>query len=175
MNGNQRKETGVLGLAVWLTSGICVLLVVFVAVQVGLPAMEEADRIAPTQGALPAKPIVTALTTPRLDKPIVTPLPTPHSKKSIVTQAQRESAQSIMDKVTSGLASVEQVEGDALVVRFEAGLLPTINTEQLYQLMGAIANADAALKGRSRHIDFYDLTGKRVGVASPLSGIRLER
>lgn len=90
-----------------------------------------------------------------------------------VTPEQLASAQSIMQNA-KGFADISE-DHDALIVTFNYGVLPTIDREKLHQLVTAIANADAAIKGRSRHIDFYAPTGEEVAVASPLSGIQLTK
>ena len=60
-------------------------------------------------------------------------------------------------------------------MHFNYGVLPGLERERLYQLVSAIANADAVLTGRSRYIYFFDPTGERVGSVSPISGIKLNK
>jgi hypothetical protein len=73
-----------------------------------------------------------------------------------------------------GLASVEEDNGGlALLVRFNYGVLPSLERERLYQLVDTIAGADVVLHGSTRYIHFYDPTGKEVAWASPIKGIKL--
>lgn len=95
------------------------------------------------------------------------------SPRRSYTPAQIAAAHGVMEKVSAGLAKLDD-DGHSLDVRFAYGLLPGMNREQIYQLIEAIANADATLTGESRLILFYDPTGKRVGKASAVSGITVD-
>jgi hypothetical protein len=130
--------------------------------------IQQSERIAvPTKAAPTVSPAVPPPPTPapsRADQQAVTRRSTPE---------QIAAARSMMEKVRSGLATLDD-DGRSLDVRFAYGLLPSMNREQVYQLMEAIANADAVLTGQARLILFYDPTGKRVGKASVLSGITVD-
>jgi hypothetical protein len=88
-----------------------------------------------------------------------------------VTADQVEGARSLLENA-KGLATFDE-DNDTIEVRFNYGVLTSLDRERVHQLVSGIANADAAVKGRPRRIDFYDPTGARIAVASPLSGIRL--
>jgi hypothetical protein len=94
------------------------------------------------------------------------------SERPAYTHEQRESAKQIMDMVKAGMAIVE-VEGPHLVVHFTTSGYPADDASRL-GLIRTIADADAVLRGgSSRNIYFYDPSGRQMGQADPLDGIRL--
>lgn len=78
-----------------------------------------------------------------------------------------------MDMVKSGIAVVE-AEGPHLVVSFLVSGYPADDASRL-GLIRSIADADAVLRnGSLRNIYFYDPSGRQMGQADPVSGIRLK-
>jgi hypothetical protein len=78
-----------------------------------------------------------------------------------------------MDMVQAGMAIVE-VEGPHLVVHFTTWGYPVDDASRLGLIRG-IADADAILRdGSLRNIYFYDPSGRQMGQADPISGIRLK-
>lgn len=71
------------------------------------------------------------------------------------------------------LAKIDD-QGNQVEVRFHYGVLLGVERERVHHLIRSIADADAVLVDRARRIDFYDSTGKRIGVADPSGGIHLE-
>lgn len=99
------------------------------------------------------------------------PEATGEPRKQSHTPEQVASAKAVLDGVRK-LATLED-RGNALDVRFGYGVLPGLERERVHQLITAIADADAVLSGRARRITFYDPTGKNIGAADPLWGIKL--
>lgn len=90
------------------------------------------------------------------------------------TAQQRQAAQHAIDLVRSGMATME-VEGSHLVVNFTSDGYPSDETSRL-GLIRSIADADAVLRdGSLRNIYFYDPSGRQMGQADPLNGIRLKQ
>lgn len=116
--------------------------------------------------------LATAAAPARVEPSRSVPAPAPSAPADSASGARRQSGQSVLSSARD-LATFEEDGPSILVVRFKYGVLAGMPREQLHQLVTAIANADAAVEGRSRSIFFYDPTGKQVGKADTLAGIRL--
>lgn len=100
----------------------------------------------------------------------------PHSGTTAgqsLTTEQIDAARAVLQNVR-GLATITE-DADFVEVRFNLGVVPTLDREKLYRLVNAISDADAAVMRRARHLDFFDATGERIAVASPLTGITLTK
>jgi hypothetical protein len=121
------------------------------------------------------RPAPRTATTTSTRTPVADPAPSRREAARTYTPQQVAAAQNIMDSVVGGLARVTVVDGDWVEVRFDYGVLPGMPRERLHEFVAAFANADAVLAHRARHIEFYDPTGERIAVVSPLSGIQLTK
>lgn len=89
------------------------------------------------------------------------------------TQEQRQAAELVMETVVASGVAIVETDGPHLVVNFLASGYPVGRVARL-SLITQIANADAVLRNGAKKIYFYDPTGRLMGQADPLNGIRLK-